>query len=591
MAPTIRLLGRPEIIDEASDQTGVRGHQAWALLARILLSDKPLERRSLANELFPDAIDPLGSLRWCLAALRRAIGSSEALVGDPVRIDLPEGTEVDVLALRKGADGLPDDIGDLLEGIEPRCSAEFSTWLLVAREQVAASISARLRQETLQALAGGNYDRAIRLSEQAVRRDSYNEGAHILLVKSLTQAGSLKAAMRHIEDTTRLFEAELGVSPSPALLGAVRETVSSPPAGVSANALARTLLDSGRAALAAGATEAGIDCLRRAATEAEAAKDRWLHSKALQELGIALVHSVRGYDDEGAILIRQSIEGATDCSAPDLVAAGYRELGYVDALAGRRPEAAWHLEQADAVANDAEALAGILAVNGFNLVDWGKVDAGLDRFEASLEKARQTRNRRREGWSLGIGAWGQLAAGDLDTAQRWLSDCLEIVGDLNWLGFRPWPLALQAEADLRRGARPDKLRDRLFETFALSCQIGDPCWEAAAARVIALTYSAEGDLTLALEWLAQARRRCTRETDHYAGLLVNIYADQAAIALQAGQAAQANALARELLSLAARTHSDSFIQTAVRIIQSTDGVPTGDQSVTRPAAASSPSPD
>lgn len=68
MAPVIRLLGQPEIINGESDQTGVRGHLAWALLARILLSEISLERRSPANELFPDAVEPLGSLRWCLAA-------------------------------------------------------------------------------------------------------------------------------------------------------------------------------------------------------------------------------------------------------------------------------------------------------------------------------------------------------------------------------------------------------------------------------------------------------------------------------------------------------------------------------------------
>ena len=569
MAPVIRLLGRPEIIGEESDQTTVRGHQAWALLARILLSDKPLDRRSLAAELFPDAVDPLGSLRWCLAALRRAIGSSETLTGDPVRIDLPEGTEVDVLDLRDGKAGLPDQTGDLLEGIEPRCSSEFSTWLLIARERIAATLNARLRQETLQAISSGDFDRAIRLSEQAVRRDAYNEGAHILLVKSLTHAGSIDAALRHIEDTTRMFEAELGVAPSPALRGAARESVSSPPADIAAEAVVKSLLESGKAALAAGATEAGIDCLRRAVTEAEASKDRWLQSKAMQELGVALVHSVRGYDDEGAILIRQSIESATECSAPDLITAGYRELGYVDALAGRRPEAAGHLDQAGAVAQDADAKAGILSVTGFNLVDWGKVGSGLDQFEASLEQAREAQNRRREIWSLGIGAWGQLAAGDLDTAQIWLDQCIDHVAELNWLGFRPWPLALRAEVQLRLGARPDKIRDSLFETFALSCQIGDPCWEATAARAIALTYAAEADLSLAIEWLEQARKRCTRETDHYAGMLVNIYADPAEFGLQAGRAEQANALARELLSLAARTHMDSFIPKAVRIIEDT----------------------
>lgn len=587
MAMKIQLLGRPAILGGSTAATDVRGHQSWALLARILLADHPLDRRTLATELFPSAVDPLGSLRWCLAELRRAIGSSETLVGDPVRINLPEGVEVDVYALRDRDAEMPEIAGDLLEGVEPRCSAEFSTWLLIARERAAAAIAARLRQETLRAIAGGDHNLAIHLAEQAVRRDNFDEGAHILLVKSLTIAGSFAAAARHVEETTRLFEQELGVKPSPALRSAARETVSSPPVGVSAEAVARSMFDSGKAALAAGATEAGVDCLRRAVTESAALKDRRLHTMAVQELGVALVHSVRGFDDEGAMLIRQSIDGAIECSAPDLIAAGYRELGYVDALAGRRPEAASQLDKAGAVAEDTDAHAGILAVKGFNLVDWGQLDAGLKEFDVSLNAAREAQNRHREVWSLGIGAWGHVAAGNISTADQWLTRCLDIVTDLSWLSFRPWPMALHAEVCLQQGKRPDQLRDGLFEAFALSCQIGDPCWEAAASRVIGLTYAAEGDLTLALEWMGQAKQRCTRNSDRYTALLVQIYADQAWLSQKAGKDAQANALARALLSLAARTHADRYIPIAIEILDNTGGYTASTPPpVTRSAAAS-----
>lgn len=70
-----------------------RGHQSWAVLARVLLSERPLHRRQLAAELFSDTADPLGALRWCLAALRLSLGR-ETLLGDLIEARLPPGTNV-----------------------------------------------------------------------------------------------------------------------------------------------------------------------------------------------------------------------------------------------------------------------------------------------------------------------------------------------------------------------------------------------------------------------------------------------------------------------------------------------------------------
>ncbi len=75
----IRLIGPPHI--SAGDRLRpVRGHQVWALLARVLLADRPLTRSELSSELFPDTADPLGSLRWCLATARRALDAADFLI-------------------------------------------------------------------------------------------------------------------------------------------------------------------------------------------------------------------------------------------------------------------------------------------------------------------------------------------------------------------------------------------------------------------------------------------------------------------------------------------------------------------------------
>ncbi|WP_167434424.1 AfsR/SARP family transcriptional regulator [Mesorhizobium helmanticense] len=565
MGGKIKLLGEPAILDAAGQSQPVRGHQAWALLARLALARAPLDRRSLAAELFPETVDPLGSLRWCLASLRKALNASECLNGDPVECRFAADIEVDVWNLDRD-DFDVEQAGPLLGSLEPRCSPEFSTWLLVERERIAGIVEARIRQETIRAMSIEDHGRATRLAELGVRRSPYDEGAHILLVKSLALAGRYDAALGQVEAAEAVFLAELGEKPSAALRSAARRTIASPPGGISPEAFVRSLMQSGLAALSAGAADAGIDCLRRAVRDAEKTNDPHLTATATFELGTALVHSVRGYDDEGSILLRQSTELARRSGSAGVASAGFRELGYVEALAGRRPTAAAYLAQAVELAEDSDALAGIHGVIGFNLVDWGRIEEGLDNYALSLEHARSAGNRRREIWSLGLGGWGLLAADRLPEADSWLGDCLALVEEQRWISFRPWPVAVLSESRTRQQASPRELRPGLEEAFALSCQMNDPCWEGAVARALALTYAAHDALPEAMEWLGEAHRRCGRDTDAYSALQVEILASQVEISSRQGRPEVADAIGREWLALAARTHRDAHVARAAAFI-------------------------
>lgn len=565
MTTRIKLLGKPAILDGAGQSQAVRGHQAWALLARLVLARQPLDRRALAAELFAESVDPLGALRWCLAALRKALDSSDCLTGDPVELRLPEGTEVDLWLLEQEALDLAET-GPLLAGVEPQCSPEFSTWLLVERTQLAAQIDARLRRETLRALALQDGDTAIRLAELAVKRDVFSESAHILLVKSLALAGQAEAALDHVEQTERLFAEELGTPPSPALRSAARRGPAAPPPGISAASHVRSLIRAGAAALVAGAMDSGIENLRLAVAEAEKTRDLHLLATAMLELGKGLVHAVRGFDDEGAVLLRQCAEIARPKGYAKIAASGFAELGYVEALAGRRPGAAQYLALALEQAEEAENLALIHAVSAFNLVDWGRVAQGLEHYASALEAARRSGSRRSEIWSLGLGARGLLAAGRLEEAEAWLRLCLALIDEYQWVSFRPWPVALLGEARLLQDAAPSGLRPPLEDAYALSCQLRDPCWEAAVARSLALTYAAEGELSTTTRWLDEAYRRCLRETDPYVALQVEILASRVEAHRRLGQGEVAATLAREWIALAARAHMDAHIQRASALL-------------------------
>lgn len=562
----VKLIGKPRVIDPGGNTIPLPGRQTWAVLVRLLMADRPIGRSTLARELFCEAADPFGALRWCLAALRRTFGR-DSFQGDPVELNLPPDVEIDlhnVLELR--VDDV--EVAELLEGMDPSASPEFSTWLLIARERVASRIHEGLRRAAIEALARGDGDAAILCAERAVRLRPLDEGGHVLLVRALVASGKGEAALAHVEATERLFMGELGERPSPALRHAARRGLADPPPGISEAAAIAALVRRGTAALAAGATEVGLDCLTQAARRAETSGDDRCVATAFFELGAAYVHAHRGFDDEGAILLRRAADAAKSIGEDALAVASLRELGYIDALAGRRPSAAGHLAEALHLAEgDTDALAGVHAVAGFNLFDWGRHEDGLAHYERALDLARTCGNRRREAWVLGIGGWAQLQAGRPEVAERRAATCLGLCNELRWVAFEPWPRAVLAEARLAQRRHDTSTLEVLQAALALASELGDPCWEAANARAIALVQHAQGDRAAALHWLDHARARCCSVTDFYAGLLVQIVTDRMRVQIEAGDVASGVRTARELLSLAARTQADHHVGLAAETIR------------------------
>jgi DNA-binding SARP family transcriptional activator len=257
---SIRLLGPPALERDGRSVAAPRGRKAWAVLAYLLLAERPPGRRQLAELLFGDADDPLGALRWTLAELRRALGAPALFGGDPVATGLGPGLEVDVRALTEESDE-PDNLplllalgGELLEGLSVAASPAFESWLVVERHRVAGVVEARLRQVAMRLLAAGRAEEAVAYASRAVARNPLEEGNHELLVRSLAAAGDREAALKQVavgEDTLRR---ELGVEPSAALRDAAATPVGSPTGPpVSGRAAVASQLEAGRAAIAAGA--------------------------------------------------------------------------------------------------------------------------------------------------------------------------------------------------------------------------------------------------------------------------------------------------------------------------------------------------
>ena len=155
-------------------------------------------------------------------------------------------------------------------------------------------------------------------------------------------------------------------------------------------------------------------------------------------LGGALVHAVKGFDDEGSVLLEQAVQIAKEAGDRPTAVGAMRERAYGDALAGRRPQAQRQIDLAlDLADDDTALLPGLHAVAGMNLSDWGRADDGLAQMEVALDLARSVGDRRWEAWALGVGGWAALADGRATQAETWLRDCLDVVADLQWRSFEP----------------------------------------------------------------------------------------------------------------------------------------------------------
>lgn len=520
MSLAIHLLGNPHIERDGVTQAGGRGHKPWAMLAVLLLSTAPPSRQRLASLLFSDADDPLGSLRWNLAELRRMLGQDAMIGGDPVVLALPADAKVDLLTLLSSSSlealELPGLGGELLEGIRPATDAAFEAWLTAERRHVAGLSSALLREAATVRLATGDPRAAVDLAMRLVALDEYDEDAHALLVRSLVASGSEAEARRHVASVVKRFREELGVEPSARLLRAVNPATGSLSAGPAARsrATAESLIAAGEAAISAGAIEAGLETLRRAVGDAEQAGDQELTARGLIALGEAHIHGGLGRDSEGATALHAALSVATEIGAARLVSEACRELGYVEMKRARYDRADPWLERAIREAPDIGLHAAALGVSGAVVSDRGQTAHAIDLLTQSASEASAAGKPRLTAWAYSFLGRTHLIRDELTDARAALEHALEAVADARWMTFRPFPQALLATVAFSEG-RVGEAGDAFEAAFAVGCQIGDPCWEGMSARGIGLVKVATGDVEEGIKWLDDACARCIRIPDAY----------------------------------------------------------------------------
>ena len=518
-ALSIQLLGPPRMQRDGAAIVAPRGHKAWGLLAYLLRSRVPPSRERLAGLLFPEADDPLGTLRWTLSALRRSLGPGVELGGDPVRLALPPDAFVDVHVLAGGswmeAVGLPGLGHELLDGLAFRGSPGFEMWLESERRHVAGMSGAVLHQAALALLARGDADGAAAYAAELAGLSEFDENAQVLLVRCLRAAGRPREAARHVAACTERFRRELGVEPTPALRAAAAATDVEPGTRVSGRAAAAARLQAGEAALAAGAVETGLERIRGAVMAAREGGDPELLARTLVALGGALVHAARGTDEEGAAALHEATAIAEAAGLRANAARAWREIGWVQFLRAHYERAEASLTVTEELADgDPEALAWVALIRGACRHDVGDHEAAAPLLADALARAEALDAPQPLGQALTLLGRFHLLRGDREAACALFDRALEEAAARGMTAFVPWPEAFRAEIDLADGD-VGAAEARLEHAFALGCQVGDPCWESVSLRGLGLAAAARGDVARALELLVEAPRLCRRLPDTY----------------------------------------------------------------------------
>lgn len=539
MAIVAHLLGPPLLLRDGVVYASPKGRKVWALLAYLALSERRPSRQQLVDLFFPDAEDPGAALRWNLSELRRLLGGSDTVgSGNTVQLRLPEGSVIDVHVLMAGtsleAVELPGLGRELLEGVEIEGSPGFAAWLLGERRRLQALGEAVLREAALRALASGRARTAVELATRLVAADPLNEDAHVLLVRAFAGTGDRVAVERQLSASVDLFRRELGVEPGPELVEAAAIDASRPSRAVGVGRAAlQALLESGEAAVSAGAIEGGVENLRNAVAGGRESGDIGFEAAALLALGSALVHATRGKDEEGAAALHRSIAAAESTGQRGLAASAHRELGYVEVLRGDYLRARTLLRGAEELADGSPIeLAKIRAVTGTCLADVGAHEQAAAAYEGSARLSESVGLLKQQAWSLAFRGRTYLLRHELDNAEETLEQARELTRSERWTLFLAFPEALLAEVWVRRGDL-DRATEAFEHAYALGCQVDDACWEAYGVRGFGLLKAARGDLAGAVETMGDALTRCARQRDTHLWLRAYVLDALCAVAIAA----------------------------------------------------------
>ena len=175
-------------------------------------------------------------------------------------------------------------------------------------------------------------------------------------------------------------------------------------------------------------------------------------------------------------------------------------------LRGIYPRADRRLAEAEALGSgEAGEVVEVAAIRGVSLLDRGDIDAAIAVFRHGFN-ADPGQEHGFLPIMLTHAGRASLLARDFSAARGHLDQALQIAQTRSWAGVTAAPLALLGHVAVATGDLVTA-RDLLEEALARACQAADPCWETWAAHGLGLHAATAGDLSAALQYLADAVTR------------------------------------------------------------------------------------
>ncbi len=221
---TVRLFGA---FEAKHTGTAVKlRRKTRALLAYLLVTQRPHSRQSLCDLFFAESNDPLGALRWQLSQIRSQLQAQVLEVDDnrvavnlnAARVDCVEFQQLLVAPLAmQPLESLQRGValyrGEFLEDVDLPNTPEFGLWLLGVRANYRQCVVRALREISARLVASDRASDAIAYAQQSANIDRLNESAQLQLITLYAQTGQRQAALDQYELCHTYWRSELGSQP------------------------------------------------------------------------------------------------------------------------------------------------------------------------------------------------------------------------------------------------------------------------------------------------------------------------------------------------------------------------------------------
>lgn len=244
LAGRVAVEGNGVVVDERR----FPGRQGRLLFAYLVVGQgRPIPRDELADVLWEDAPPATWekALGVLASKLRSVLGESGTLTAafGCYRLDLPEGSWVDVIAAEEAAGESEaalarSDVAaakhaaalaeTLIRG--PFLPGDDRTWVEQKRRELSGVRARALNALAEACLRSGEAQESVRWAEQSIEAEPFRESGYRLLMQAHIAAGNRAEALRVYERCRQLLAEELGAFPSPETEALYRELLEAPTA-------------------------------------------------------------------------------------------------------------------------------------------------------------------------------------------------------------------------------------------------------------------------------------------------------------------------------------------------------------------------